>query len=70
MSDQSHVPSTSFVAIPSSTSLHEGKWTQDEHEAFLTGRTKYGNKWTKIATIIQTQTVIQIKRHAQICDKK
>ncbi len=68
MSDQSNVPSTSFVAIPPST-LHEGKWTQDKHEAFCTGRTKYGNKWTKITTTIQTQTVIQIKRHAQIYDQ-
>jgi hypothetical protein len=69
VSDQSHVPSTSFVAISSST-LHEGKWTQDKHEAFLTGRTKYGNKWTKIATTIPTQTVMQIKKHAQIYDQK
>jgi hypothetical protein len=53
VSDQSNVPSTSFVAIPSST-LHEGKWTQDEHEAFLTGCMKYGNKWMKNATTIQT----------------
>jgi hypothetical protein len=68
VSNQSNVPSTSFVAITSST-LHEGKWTQDKHEAFLTCRTKYGNKWTKIATTIQTRTVIQIKRHAQIYDQ-
>jgi hypothetical protein len=68
VSDQSNVPSKSFVAIPSSK-LHEGKWTQDKHEAFFTGRTKYGNKWTKIATTIQIQTVIQIKRHAQIYDQ-
>ncbi len=62
------MPSTSFVAIPSST-WHECKWIQDKHEAFLTGRTKYGNKWMKIAMTIQTRTVTQIKRQAQIYDQ-
>ncbi len=45
--------------------MNKGPWTKDEHEAFLLGWKKYGNSWKDIATIVNMQTAIQVKKHAQ-----
>jgi SHAQKYF class myb-like DNA-binding protein len=42
-----------------------GRWTKDEHEKFLDGIRIYGKEWKKIASMIDTRTVVQIRTHAQ-----
>jgi SHAQKYF class myb-like DNA-binding protein len=55
-------PSESGDAKGSSTS---GRWTADEHEAFLRGLEVYGREWKKVATCVPTRTSSQIRSHAQ-----
>ena len=42
-----------------------GRWTFEEHKLFLSGLEKHGKGWKKIASLIKTRTVVQIRTHAQ-----
>lgn len=42
-----------------------GRWTREEHEAFLTGLQLYGKEWKKVAAGVKTRTVVQTRTHAQ-----
>lgn len=42
-----------------------GRWTKEEHAAFIEGLNKHGKEWKKIANMIETRTVVQIRTHAQ-----
>jgi len=42
-----------------------GRWTKQEHEAFLAGLKEYGHEWKKVAYKIPTRTPAQIRSHAQ-----
>lgn len=42
-----------------------GRWTQEEHEKFLDGIGIHGKEWKKIASMIDSRTVVQIRTHAQ-----
>ncbi len=42
-----------------------GRWTQEEHALFLQGLREHGKEWKKIALMIPTRTVVQIRTHAQ-----
>eukprot|EP00538_Stauroneis_constricta_P011414 CAMPEP_0119548648 /NCGR_PEP_ID=MMETSP1352-20130426/2507_1 /TAXON_ID=265584 /ORGANISM="Stauroneis constricta, Strain CCMP1120" /LENGTH=659 /DNA_ID=CAMNT_0007593969 /DNA_START=78 /DNA_END=2057 /DNA_ORIENTATION=+ len=42
-----------------------GRWTAEEHRLFLQGLDKYGKGWKKIACLIKSRTVVQIRTHAQ-----
>jgi len=42
-----------------------GRWTRQEHEAFLVGLKEYGREWKKVAYKIPTRTSAQIRSHAQ-----
>ena len=42
-----------------------GRWTKEEHEAFLSGLTMYGKEWKKVAARVKTRTVVQTRTHAQ-----
>jgi len=44
---------------------HVGRWTREEHEAFLLGLRTYGREWKKVAQNIKTRTSAQIRSHAQ-----
>ena len=46
-------------------SFYSGRWTEEEHALFLQGLDAYGREWKKIATLIPTRTVVQIRTHAQ-----
>jgi len=52
---------------PSGTSLQEntGRWTAEEHRLFLQGLEQHGKGWKKIASLIKSRTVVQIRTHAQ-----
>ncbi len=42
-----------------------GRWTQQEHQAFLEGLQECGREWKKVAMRIPTRTSAQIRSHAQ-----
>ena len=50
---------------PIATVEHTGRWTREEHEAFLLGLKKYGKEWKKVAAQVRTRTVVQTRTHAQ-----
>lgn len=37
-----------------------GRWTRDEHEAFLRGLKEYGREWKKVADLIPTRSSAQV----------
>jgi SHAQKYF class myb-like DNA-binding protein len=44
---------------------HTGRWTKEEHEAFLSALRLYGKEWKKVAAKVKTRTVVQTRTHAQ-----
>ena len=46
-------------------STASGRWSAQEHGLFLQGLMKYGKGWKKIAEMIQTRNVVQVRTHAQ-----
>ena len=38
-----------------------GRWTREEHHLFVKGLEMYGKGWKKIASLIKTRTVVQIR---------
>lgn len=42
-----------------------GRWSREEHHLFIRGLELYGKGWKKIANLIKTRTVVQIRTHAQ-----
>jgi SHAQKYF class myb-like DNA-binding protein len=42
-----------------------GRWTKEEHEAFLSALKMYGKEWKKVAAKVKTRTVVQTRTHAQ-----
>ena len=44
---------------------HTGRWTREEHEAFLSALNQYGKEWKKVAAKVKTRTVVQTRTHAQ-----
>mmetsp|Transcript_17565 Transcript_17565/g.30967 ORF Transcript_17565/g.30967 Transcript_17565/m.30967 type:complete len:674 (-) Transcript_17565:400-2421(-) len=49
----------------SAAALANGRWTAEEHRLFLQGLEQHGRGWKKIATLIKSRTVVQIRTHAQ-----
>jgi SHAQKYF class myb-like DNA-binding protein len=50
---------------PSPSREHTGRWTKEEHEAFLSALQQYGKEWKKVAAKVKTRTVVQTRTHAQ-----
>lgn len=44
---------------------HTGRWTKEEHDAFLSALLLYGKEWKKVAAKVKTRTVVQTRTHAQ-----
>mmetsp|Transcript_6185 Transcript_6185/g.19708 ORF Transcript_6185/g.19708 Transcript_6185/m.19708 type:complete len:441 (+) Transcript_6185:128-1450(+) len=42
-----------------------GRWTDEEHDMFIQGLKMFGKEWKKIATLVKTRTVVQVRTHAQ-----
>lgn len=45
--------------------FNEGRWKEEEHQLFLEGIEKFGKKWTQIAGLVKTRSVVQVRTHAQ-----
>lgn len=48
-----------------SSGENTGRWTAEEHRLFLQGLEQHGKGWKKIASLIKSRTVVQIRTHAQ-----
>lgn len=42
-----------------------GRWTREEHSAFLSALKRHGKEWKKVAAKVKTRTVVQTRTHAQ-----
>jgi len=49
--------------VPENTT--SGRWSAQEHNMFLNGLKIHGKGWKKIAEMIQTRNVVQVRTHAQ-----
>ena len=47
-----------------------GRWSQEEHDLFVNAMERWPKQWSKIAALVKTRTVVQIRTHAQKCWKK
>ena len=55
----------------STGAIQKGKWSEEEHEAFLEGRRICGEQWTKISQeFVPTRTGLQVRKHAALLGKK
>lgn len=50
---------------PAKAGQSNGRWTHEEHQAFLDGLQGCGREWKKVAIRIPTRTSAQIRSHAQ-----
>lgn len=48
-----------------SPSDNTGRWTSEEHEAFVSAYQMYGKDWKKVAAVVKTRSIIQTRTHAQ-----
>ena len=58
-------PSNSVSSTMSTKKPTAGRWTREEHKAFLKGLKIHGREWKKVAQEIPTRTSAQIRSHAQ-----
>ncbi|XP_062479105.1 deubiquitinase MYSM1 isoform X4 [Pezoporus occidentalis] len=54
-----------MVRSPTKPANYSLKWTPDEKELFEQGLVKFGRRWTKIAKLIGSRTVLQVKSYAR-----
>ncbi|XP_041508181.1 deubiquitinase MYSM1 isoform X4 [Microtus oregoni] len=54
-----------MVHSPTKPASYSVKWTIEEKELFEQGLAKFGRRWTKIATLVQSRTVLQVKTYAR-----
>lgn len=57
--------SSSSSSCSASSKEITGRWTAEEHDIFLVGLQLHGKGWKKIAELVKTRTVVQIRTHAQ-----
>jgi len=55
----------SAIGCGGSHGENTGRWTTEEHNLFLQGLELHGKGWKKIAGLIKSRTVVQIRTHAQ-----
>ncbi|XP_052032728.1 deubiquitinase MYSM1 isoform X2 [Apodemus sylvaticus] len=53
------------VHSPAKPASYSVKWTIEEKELFEQGLAKFGRRWTKIATLVESRTVLQVKSYAR-----
>ncbi|XP_029421119.1 histone H2A deubiquitinase MYSM1 isoform X2 [Nannospalax galili] len=55
----------SMVHSSTKPASYSVKWTIEEKELFEQGLAKFGRRWTKIATLVESRTVLQVKSYAR-----
>jgi SHAQKYF class myb-like DNA-binding protein len=60
-----HMTSSSVTSERGAQGENTGRWTAEEHRLFLLGLEQHGKGWKKIASLIKSRTVVQIRTHAQ-----
>ncbi|KAI9915695.1 hypothetical protein PsorP6_007248 [Peronosclerospora sorghi] len=59
----------SLPATPSTSTItgssKGGRWTSEEHAAFLKGVRLYGKDWRRVAQVVRTRSAVQTRTHAQ-----
>jgi len=50
---------------PPPKNLKVGRWSKAEHQKFLEGMESFPKQWKRIAELIGTRTVLQVRTHAQ-----
>lgn len=60
-----HKGTSSMTQLGETGRENTGRWTCEEHVLFLKGLEMHGKGWKKIAKLIKTRTVVQIRTHAQ-----
>lgn len=50
---------------PAHTQSKGGRWTSEEHAAFLHGIRLYGKDWRRVAQVVHTRSAVQTRTHAQ-----
>lgn len=65
-SDPSKKPKVKKSPTKSSTSASaSSRWSKQEKELFEEGLAQYGRRWTKIAKLVDTRSVLQVKTYAR-----
>ncbi|KAM4574525.1 histone H2A deubiquitinase MYSM1 isoform 2-T2 [Fundulus diaphanus] len=65
-SDPSKKPKVKKSPTKSSTSASaSSRWSKQEKELFQEGLVRYGRRWTKIAKLVDTRSVLQVKSYAR-----
>ena len=69
-SKKKKAPSVTMATAPNQSGSgaqgeNTGRWTAEEHRLFLQGLEQHGKGWKKIASLIKSRTVVQIRTHAQ-----
>ena len=59
-----------FNGLNLSSRYHTGRWSQEECKRFEEAYLEYGNDWKKVARIVGTRRLIQVRSHAQKCAPK
>ncbi|XP_034634158.1 histone H2A deubiquitinase MYSM1 isoform X2 [Trachemys scripta elegans] len=54
-----------MVRSPTKSASGSVKWTIEEKELFEQGLAKFGRRWTKIAKLVGSRTVLQVKSYAR-----
>ncbi|KAF1321870.1 Nlp2 protein, partial [Globisporangium splendens] len=64
---QPHPIGSNGSSHSSSSSQHSkgGRWTSEEHAAFLEGIRLYGKDWRRVAQVVMTRSAVQTRTHAQ-----
>ncbi|XP_032243147.2 deubiquitinase MYSM1 isoform X2 [Nematostella vectensis] len=52
------------TVVEESRPSHRKPWTKEEQDLFMEGLKLHGRSWTRIATMIPTRTVLQVKNYA------
>ena len=64
------LPTKAFCQSWKNKTFKEGRWTKQEHEAFLKGIEQYGRDWRRVSRVIGTRNSVQARSHAQKYFKK
>ena len=66
----SHQEKGAGASVETSTPHNTGAWSAEESSAFILGLEQFGRDWKKIATLVTTRNLTQIRSHAQKYFKK